>query len=207
MQGFSHSGWAEWDLRLHLNEALTILPFTGWGGRQLSTSGFTGSFSPFLERLRSFAICKEEKLVSMWIHLEAVWTSMPRTNSETEKEFSYIMTSILVEIIGRDHCSPTAGHCFCGSLRSSSTEQCIIWPLPGLLWDFSLTHTHDAEKEQRPPVTLLELDCSQVTCENMAICEGRCTSKSMQGSLIEKAGLQKFIFCSVRQRNLCQLDY
>lgn len=82
MQGFSHSGSAEWDLRLHLNEALTILPFRGWSGRQLSTSGFTGSFSPLLERVRSFAICNKKKLkVSLWIHLVAVWTLMPRTNS------------------------------------------------------------------------------------------------------------------------------
>lgn len=52
--------WGEtWDF--YLNEALTILPFRGCGGRQLSTRGHRGSFSPFLERLRSFAICKEEK--------------------------------------------------------------------------------------------------------------------------------------------------
>lgn len=34
---------------------------------------------------------------------------MPRANSQTAKEFSDIMTIILVEIIGTDHCSPTAG--------------------------------------------------------------------------------------------------
>lgn len=34
---------------------------------------------------------------------------MPRANSQTAKEFSDIMTIILVETIGTDHCSPTAG--------------------------------------------------------------------------------------------------
>lgn len=44
---------------------------------------------------------------------------------------------------------------------------------------------------------LLERGCSQIPCENTAICKG---------ILIEKAALQKFVLCSVRQRNVCQLD-
>lgn len=142
MQGFSHSGSAEWDLRFHLNEDLTILPFRGWGGRQLSTRGLTGSFSSFLERLRSFAICKGEKLKGP---CGSTVDLLPRTNSETKKEFSYIMMStewqwqsltILVEIADEDHCSPVAST---GSMdlhtlhpqNSASSDPCM-----GCFWIF-----------------------------------------------------------------------
>lgn len=147
MQGFSHWGSAKWDLRLHLNEALTILPFTGWSGRQLSTSGFTGSFSPFLERLRSFAICKEDKIRCS---CEFTWKQCgPWCLEQTLRQKRNFLYND--KHTGRDYWQrslrPNSYHCFCGSLHSSSTDQCIIWPLPGLLLDFSLTHTHNVEKE------------------------------------------------------------